>query len=831
MNISLNWLSQYLDIEGLGVEEISDMLTFAGIEVEDIKQQGTDSPLVVVAQVKSAEPHPEADRLKVCMVDTGSGSLHQIVCGAKNYKVGDKVPCALPGAVLPGNFEIKVGKLRGVESHGMLCSASELGLVDKEDGLWILPEDLPLGKPVAEIVHSDILMEVEITPNRPDLLSHWGMARELSAITGRSLKKDPSLKVPTVDAGDFINLANTELCPFYTGIKVSGVQVKESPEWLKECLIAVGLRPINNIVDITNYVLMELGHPLHAYDSAKVNGGGLVIRKALDGEQFLALDGTSYLLTEEDAVVADQAGTPLCIGGVMGGEDSGVTESTKDLILESAWFQPSAIRKTSRRLGLSSDSSYRFERGTSPWSVLRAAGRALELILELAGGSASPAYVAGKPPRMYEELEGEDLTGVAFSEQGTDCSLTHLLHSVPLDWEELDQMTDFRITHEEAAAILIRLGLESPDNKGEWVIPPWRLDLGRSVDLLEEIIRVYGIDNISSRTQGVFAEESAVDKAYDYQMGLRYKLAGLGFYETQNIKLISSEPNADGTIAQVRDALPIKPLMDGDVIRVSLPLSEDHSVMRPAMTPGLISTAVRNVNHGVTGLRFFEMGRVFRNTGGGKGRDIEQDTLGILLSGDLAPGSWSNPNPESATFADMIAIIEALVPRSRVQMVPAKSRDNVAYGADIQIDGKSSGYFARLSLSRCRELGFNKPVFVAELDTRKLQEIATASFKVRDLPQYPGSSRDAAMELPIITSNAEIEKAIQSAKVKLLVHYACFDVFCDPSGTKLPQDRKSIAYSFYYRAADRTLKAQEVDDAHKSLLEHLTRQLNNLSFR
>lgn len=275
MKISLNWLSQYIDLAGLSVDEMSDMLTFAGIEVEDIRQQGVDSPYVVVARVASAEQHPQADRLKVCQVDVGDGTLHQIVCGAQNYKVGDKVPCALPGAVLPGNFEIKVGKLRGVESRGMLCSASELGLPDKEHGLWILPQELEIGTPISQVVKADTMVEVEVTPNRPDLLSHNGMAYELAAISGREYRpvSIDDAGVELEPAGDFVRLDQPDLNPYYTAVKISGVKVQESPEWLKERLVAIGLRPINNIVDVTNYVLHELGTPLHAFDAAKVQGG------------------------------------------------------------------------------------------------------------------------------------------------------------------------------------------------------------------------------------------------------------------------------------------------------------------------------------------------------------------------------------------------------------------------------------------------------------------------------------------------------------------------------------------------------------------------------
>lgn len=828
MKISLNWLSRYLDLDDLSVDEMSDMLTFAGIEVEDIHQQGVDSPFVVVAQVVAAEKHPEADRLKVCQVDAGEGSLRQIVCGAQNYKVGDKVPCSLPGAVLLGNFEIKVGKLRGVDSCGMLCSASELGFPDKEHGLWILPQDLAVGTPMSQVVETDTIIEVEVTPNRPDLLSHWGMARELSAITERSLKQDPSIKPPTCEAGDFIRLEKPDVCPFYTAMKVSGVKVQESPEWLKKCLVAVGLRPINNVVDITNFVMMELGNPLHAFDASKVQGG-IVVRSAIEGEQILALDGQTYALNTTDLVIADQGGKALAIGGVMGGEESGVTEATTDLILEAAWFKSSAVRATSRRLVLSSDSSYRFERGSSPWNVLRSLGRAAQLVEELTGGKVSPAFVAGKAPVMYPEAV-DARADTTFSSQGTDCEVTHILHTVVLDWKDLDQMTGGAIPHDQASAILTGLGLESPDNDGCWVIPPWRLDLGRSCDLLEEIVRVYGLDNLPSRYCGPFAEESTFDTSYDYQMTLRRKLASLGFYETQTIKLIASE-STDGTIAQVKDALPLKPLLEGDLIRVSLPLSEDHAVMRPAHTPGLVAAAVRNANQGAASLRFFEMGRVFRNTGGGKGKDIEQDTLGILLSGDLSPRSWKNTKPETAGDEDLIAVIQNLVPRHSVTLIPAKPRPMAAYGADIQIAGKPCGYFARLSLARCRELGLTKPVYVVELDVRKMQEVATAPVKDVQLPQFPGSSRDAAMELPVSTPNAQIEKAIAGAGQKLLVSWSCFDLFIDPTGAKLSADRKSIAYNFLYRASDRTLTAAEVDAAHKAVLDHLIKQVRELSFR
>lgn len=800
MNVSLNWLSNNLDLEGLSVSEISDMLTFAGIEVEGIEERGVSTDKVVVAQIVSAEQHPDAEKLKVTKVDVGDGSLHQIVCGAKNYKVGDKVPCALPGAVLPGNFEIKVGKLRGIESCGMLCSASELGMPDKVDGLMILDPSLPLGKPMRELVSSDVLIEVEITPNRPDLLSHWGMAVELAAITGRSLKPAPVNTLREMKEAGSSVILESDLCPYYTATRIKGVKVQESPEWLQEKLLSIGLHPINNVVDITNYVLHELGHPLHAFDAACVKGG-IVVRQANEGEEILALDGQTYKLLADDILISDAEGQALAIGGVMGGESSSVTESTQDIILESAWFNSSSVRRTSRRLALSSDSSYRFERGTTIFGANKACALATKLLVEICGGEAETTVFSG-------ELIQPSLV-------------------VPYDFALLDQMTGCAIPHDEARGILSRLGL-TEKNEG-WVIPPWRLDLTRSADLSEEVVRVFGLDKIPARMQSVFVEASSVDTAYDYQMSLRQRLVGAGFYETQTIKLIAEE-SLDGTIAQAKDALALKPMIPGDQIRVALPLSEDHAVLRPSLIPGLVSVAVRNSRQGAQSLRFFEMGKTFRNAGGGKAKDIEVEVLALFMAGTLNEKTWSRSSSAVIAAEDLLAVLSLLMPKASVTLVPSK-RAGFAQSADIQVNKKPVGCFARMSLARCRELGLPLGCFVAELELKKLQDIALAPMKAQELPLYPGSSRDVAFELPLSLANAQVEKALESVKEPLLVEYGCFDVFTDPTGEKLAQDRKSVAYSMTYRSKDRTLKSEEVEAAHQNVLNHLVKSVKGLTLR
>ncbi len=796
MNVSLNWLNDHLDLADHSLQQIDDLLTFAGVEVEGIEQNGVPSDQIVVAQVKSAEQHPDADRLKVCMVDAGEDELRQIVCGAQNYKVGDKVPCALPGADLGGGFVIKEGKLRGVKSLGMLCGADEIGMVSGEDGLFILPADSVIGTPLQKMFAADTIIEVEVTPNRPDLLSHTGMARELSALTGIDRKPlDLGNLAETVSCDQVVKISAPEACPFYTVVKISGVTVTDSPAWLKTKLEAIGLRPINNIVDITNYVLHELGHPLHAFDDAKVSVP-IDIRMASEGEIFNALDEEKYTLTADDVVISDASGDVLALGGIMGGLDSGVSEATTDIILESAYFTPSGIRRSSRRLALSSDSSYRFERGSDPQTALTASSFAVKLIVEIAGGTVEhETCTAGEPPV---------LTG-----------------DVTLDAAKLDQLMGGSISLEDAEGILSRLGLTQKADS-QWGVPSFRLDLLRHIDLVEEIARVHGLDKVPSRFGGTFVQESDVDASYDYQMGLRRKLAALGFYETQTIKLIA-ESSPDAMVPQMDTALPIRPLMDGDVIRVALPLSEDHAIMRPSLTSGLVATAARNIRQGAKSLRFFELGRQFRNAGGGKAKDIESDSLALLIGGDAAPQVWSGKLGSLDAF-DLKGVISALLPDRDIQLNP-REREGFVLAADIQCEGKPIGAFAQLTPAKCRELGSGSPIYLAELDVKKCQSIACGTAQVDDLPQFPGSSRDAAMEAPVGMANVDIEKAIKKHNEMLLVSSTCFDLFTDPTGKKLPADKKSIAYTFHYRSSDRTMKSKEVDTAHQKLLDHLAKTL------
>ncbi|MEM1442871.1 MAG: phenylalanine--tRNA ligase subunit beta [Verrucomicrobiota bacterium] len=782
MKTSLKWLSDHIDFSDYSMQELDDLLTFTGIEVEGIQSLPDH---LVVAEVLSSDPHPDADKLSVCQVDDGSGTPRQIVCGAKNYQVGDKVPLALPGCVLDAGegktFEIKEGKLRGVPSLGMMCAAAEIGLTDDADGLMILSPDLKSGTPLSEIYPA--VFELEITPNRPDCLSHLGVARELAALSGKELsgaahhgESNTPVRAAKKDEIDL----QTDSCPYYTARIVRDVKVAESPSWLKEKLESIGLRPINNIVDITNYVLMEMGQPLHSFDMAKLDGG-ICVRQAEDGEEFVALDGETYGLTPDDMVIADRK-KAVAIGGVMGGEDSGVTETTTDVLLESAWFVPSHIRRTARRLNLHSDSSYRFERGADSYQVNGASDLAIKMILELAGGTAEKEIVvAGEKPEAPASVE--------------------------LDDDEVRSVIGAEIPDETIAGILESLGLKKEGKA--WTIPTYRLDLPRPVDLIEEVARVYGLEKVPATQQSWYSPASKADRAYDFARKFQTTLSSLGFFETRNLKLISEAQLADDRATSHRGMSPI---------RLKNPLNDEQDYLRPGLVPGLLATAERNQRFGNADVRLFEHGRVFTATP--KGDEVEHEHLALLMTGARTARSWADGKPSNLDIHDLRAALEQICPAG-LNLVPVDD-DRLLCACSIEIGrGKKA---AKLGLAgiippgRARELDLEAPVMVAEMNLKKLAAAFSEDLKFTELPKFPGSSRDIAMLVPAVLGAGEVADFFASYEEKLLQSVELFDVFQDPSGEKLPADKKSLAYSVTYRAADRTLEANEVEEAHAKLL-------------
>ena len=610
MKFSVNWLREFVDLPE-NPEGIADLLTRAGVETENIETRGGRIEQVIVSQIVASSPHPNADRLSVCEVDDGSGTKKQIVCGATNYKVGDKVPLALPGAKLPDGLEIRKSKLRGVESEGMLCSPIELGMGEDASGLLILSPDAKIGAPTADLFPSDTILDVEITPNRGDLLSHFGLAREIAALTGKKLKSTArESKIPVKKTG--VTITSTRECPFFSARRIDNVTVGPSLQWLRAKIESVGIRSINNIVDISNFVMLELGQPTHAFDADKLKGD-INVRLARDGEKFLALDGKTYSLKRDNCVVADQE-RAVGIGGVMGGEETGVTESTKNVLLEAAYFLPASIRRAARELNLPSDASYRFERGVDPEMVLRASQRATELIQEIAGGTpAKEINIAGKLPANPAD--------------------------VSLRYEKCDRVVGIAIKPKTVDEILTRFGLKkiSAAEITKWKIPSSRVDLQRDVDLIEEVVRAYGAERIPGTDRSRFTPSSAADRAYDLELQMRQRLVAAGLNEVRTSKLLPRERLAFGENA----------------IELRNPLSKDHVALRPSLLPGLLGVLDHNIRAGAECVAIFETGRIFEPPSG-----AEKKRVAVLLWGNVGSEvHWRNEK-RRVDFFDLKGAIE-----------------------------------------------------------------------------------------------------------------------------------------------------------------------------
>jgi phenylalanyl-tRNA synthetase beta chain len=777
MKLSLNWLKEMLPFT-CSTSEVVEAFTFAGVEVEGVQQRGAAFEKVIVAQIESFEPHPNADRLSVCRVNDGSGLPRQVVCGAKNFNPGDKVPLALPGALLPNGVKIRATKLRGIESEGMLCSARELDLAEDSAGLLILPGDTPIGAPLSDIYPPDTLLEVVVTPNRPDLLSHYGIARDLSALLDLPPAKLPEISaIPEGVREDpgVVQLEAPEGCPFYTARVIRGLRVRPSPGWLRQKLEATGLRSINNVVDITNFVLLELGQPLHAFDLANIRGG-IVVRMANPGEGLLALDEKEYELHPDDLVIADHE-RALAIAGVMGGEQSGVTATTTDILLEAAYFNPGFIRRTSRRLGLISDSSFRFERGADSKAVMLASSRAIDLLLEVAGGKVDESVVIGG-------------------------SIPHWNRVVEIRPERCNKLLGMNVP--DSAQLLARLGLKRADGN-RWEVPSYRQDLVREADLIEEVCRMAGIQKIPSRLFGFAAESSPSDRTHDDLMHLRQRLAGLGLFEARSLTLMD-ERALEYTMDPTSDALVLRN-----------PLTEDQKILRPSLVPGLVRAAERNLNRGSSSVAIFEIGRVFKVA-----TQEESVSLAVLVCGERQSKSW---NQGAVTFDvfDLKGILKTALSRDLIFHREQPTSFAPLLCGMIDEEGNSIGKIGQLRPSLAREIGARNPVLVAELTLTPGANLK--QFRYRALDRFPAVTRDVAF-----LANGELKyqlvlDAFASANEPLLVDVQLFDLFVDPSGEKVPMNKKSIACSLTYRATDRTLTQEEANAAHSRLKSQLVERL------
>jgi phenylalanyl-tRNA synthetase beta chain len=773
MKFSVNWLREFVDLPEKP-DEIADLLTRAGIETKNIETRGANIDNVIVSQITASSRHPNADRLTVCEVDDGSSTKRQIVCGATNYKVGDKVPLALPGAKLPNGTEIRKSKLRGVESEGMLCSPIELGLGEDASGLLILSPDAKIGAPIADLFPADMILDVEITPNRGDLLSHFGLAREIAALSGKKLKTTaPEPKIETEKSG--VTITATNECPFFSLRKVDNVKVGPSPQWLRAKIESVGVRSINNIVDISNFVMLELGQPTHAFDADKLKGG-INVRLARDGEKFLALDGKTYSLKPDNCVIADQE-RAVGIGGVMGGEETGVTDSTKNIFLEAAYFLPASIRRTARDLNLQSDASYRFERGVDPEMILRASHRATELMAEIAGGT----------PTKEIHVAGEILADPA---------------DVSLSYEKCSRVIGIAIEPKTVDEILTRFGLRKTagtNQSATWKIPSYRRDLQRDVDLIEEALRGYGIDKIPGRTRGRFMPTSTADRSHDVEtLFLRDRLTGSGLSEVRTSKLISRSASALSEAMELRN-----------------PLSEDHVALRPNLINGLLDVLERNSRAGAESVFIFEIGRAFIPPSG-----KEERHLGILLWGNVASApNWRSQARRSLDLFDLKGALECVIPN--LSFRPGQFPD-FALAVDICSADERIGFGGQFEASKSNAPG---PVLVAEVNADLFLGRGASAKKFRELGRYPAITRDIAMIVPEKLTHAEILHGIEEPAEPLLESIQLFDLFEGTEGTAPPESGKSLAYRLTYRAKNRTLTNEEVTAAHAKIRERLKREL------
>ena len=818
MKVTLNWLKQYVDFNW-SPEELTGRLTMLGLEVEGVQKISGTFDGIVVAQVITRDKHPNADKLSLCRVNDGTAE-RQIVCGAQNFKAGDKVPLILPGASLPPKpgekepFTIKVGKIRGVESHGMLCSPQELGLPNQVDGLLILREDAQVGQSFGEYLGrsgGDVVYDLEITPNRPDLNSVIGIAREIATVTGNPLRI-PELKIQNeklkIEGLVSVRIEDAELCPRYTARVIKGVKVGPSPDWLKSTLERIGIRSINNVVDVTNYVMLETGQPLHAFDYHLISSSSgresaqnklepthvgcytptIVVRRANAGEKFKTLDNHERTLTNEMLLIADEQ-KGIALAGVMGGANTEINNDTKDVLIESAYFSPVNIRRTSKLLGLRSESSYRFERGADVGICDWASRRAAQLILETAGGQLAEGMVDIYP----KAKEPKPIT---------------------LHFAKVKELLGVSISHADQISFLTKLGLtltEQSPGVCTFNIPTWRVDLKREVDLIEEVARLHGVNNIpSTPPRGAFGM-NAYDSVHDQIAEARRILSGLGLNEAQGQTLVSN--------AECR-------MPNAELVALANPLSSDMDVLRPSLLPGLIYSLRHNVTRKNYDVALFEVGRVFPVQ---NGATKEERRVAIALTGRRNSAFWSGDDRDAKFDAyDLKGLLEEFLEQFGLRGVTftrrADSTPLFLESATIALGGKLVlGEAGQLLPALAKKYDLRDGVLLAELNLDLLLARRNPAKSFRSLPQFPTIRRDVAMIVPETTTHEAVLQTVRQTKPANLESVELFDVF---RGKHVPAGQKSLAYAFTYRSPEKTLTDAEVNAAHTKIVDAFKAQLS-----
>ena len=815
MEISYKWLKEYVDFD-LTPQETADVLTSCGLEVDSLEEVQTIKgglKGLYVGKVLTCEMHPNSDHLHITTVDLGKGEPQQIVCGAPNVAAGQKVIVADLGCVLydgDKEFVIKKSKLRGVESNGMICAEDEIGVGTSHDGIIVLPEDAPVGQPAAEYYHleSDWVIEIDITANRSDALSHWGVARDLYAWLKRngyntSLHR-PDCSEFTVDNTNLpidVEIENTEACKRYACVSITGCEVKESPEWLQDKLKVIGLRPINNIVDITNYVMMAYGQPMHCFDADMVKGNKIVVRTQPEGTKFVTLDGEEHTLGEHDLSICN-AKEPMCIAGIFGGKGSGTYDTTTNVVLESAYFHPTWIRKSARRHGLSTDASYRFERGIDPNGIIYALKQAAILCKQLAGGKVS--------------MEIKDVYPTPIADA-----------RVQLDYEYVDRLIGKKIGNDMIRSIVESLDMKvvsETDNGLELDVPAYRVDVQRPCDVVEDILRIYGYNNVEIPTQlksslTILGDE---DKAYHHQNVISEQLVGCGFREILNNSLTKTAYYTE-----------LNHYTEDTTVKVMNPLSSDLGVMRQTLLFGGLESICRNVNHKMPNLRFFEFGNCYHFSPE-KNNDedpikayTEEMHLGMWLTGKRVEGSWAHAD-EQSNFYELKAYVMNIFTRLGVNpgIVVAEKSDNNVFGKALALKARSGKLLCEMgtvSHKLLKKMDIDQDVFYADINWNNIMRaIKKNETLYHDISKFPSVSRDLALLIDKSVEFEQIEQIARQTEKKLLKSVELFDVY---EGKNLPEGKKSYAVNFILQDETKTLNDKQIEAIMTKLINNLKQKL------
>ena len=816
MNISYNWLKEYVNFD-LTPEETAAALTSIGLEtgsVEEVQSIKGGLEGLVIGKVLTCEPHPNSDHMHITTVDLGQGEPVQIVCGAANVAAGQKVVVATLGTKLYDGdecFTIKKSKLRGVESNGMICAEDEIGVGTSHEGIIVLPDDVIPGTLAKDYynIKSDYVLEVDITPNRADACSHYGVARDLYAWliqNGRQAElKRPSVDAFKVDNHDMdidVVVENTEACPRYAGVSIKGVTVKESPEWLQNKLRLIGVRPINNIVDITNYILHAYGQPMHCFDADKIKGGKIVVRTCEEGTKFVTLDEVERKLSERDLMICN-AEEPMCIGGVFGGLDSGTTEATKDVFLESAYFHPTWVRKTARRHGLSTDSSFRFERGIDPNGCIYALKEAALLVKELAGGEIASEIKDNYPNPIAD-------------------------FAVELPFEYVNGLIGKEIPKETVKSIVRSLEMkivEETESGLSLLVPPYRVDVQRPCDVVEDILRIYGYNNVEIPTtlKSSLSVKGEVDKSVKLQNLVSEQLVGCGFNEILNNSLTAA--------AYYEGLESYKP---ENLVRLMNPLSNDLNVMRATLLFGGLESICHNANRKNADLKFFEFGNCYHFNAEKKNPEkvlaaySEELHMGLWVTGKRVSNSWAHANEDSSVY-ELKAYVLNIFRRLGVNFggLVFGNLTNDIYSVAISVHtrgGKLLATFGVVSKKILKAFDIDNEVYYADLNWKELMKaIKGNAVYYKEISKFPAVKRDLALLIDKNVQFAEIEKIAYETDKKLLKSVELFDVY---EGKNLEAGKKSYAVSFMLQDENATLNDKQIDKFMQKLITNLQNKLD-----